>query len=121
MLSAPGATPESSDCLIRHPEPLFGRISATHCGERTVATGQNERINKQLLLKQVPEGISGPEDFEVREAAAPEPGPGELLIEAHYIGVDAALRLITRNSDEFLFRVKPGDLVHGSIAGKVIE
>ncbi len=86
-----------------------------------MAKGQNERINKQLLLKQVPQGISGPEDFEVREAPSPEPGPGELLIEAHYVGVDAALRLITRDSDEFLFRVKPGDLVHGSTAGKVIK
>ena len=83
--------------------------------------GQNERVNKQLLLRQVPEGISGPEDFEVRETPVPQPSAGELLIEAHYLGVDAALRLITRDSDEFLFRVKPGDLVHGSIAGQVIQ
>lgn len=83
-------------------------------------TGANERVNKQLLLKRVPEGISGAEDFEVREMPAPEPGPGEVLVEAHYVGVDAALRLITRDSDEFLFRVKPGDLVHGSIAGQVV-
>ncbi len=82
--------------------------------------GQNERTNKQLILKQVPEGISGPEDFEVREVPLTEPGEGELLIEAHYLGVDAALRLITRDSDEFLFRVKPGDLIHGSMAGRVI-
>jgi NADPH-dependent curcumin reductase CurA len=86
-----------------------------------VETGRNERVNKQLLLRQVPQGISGSEDFEVREVRAPEPGAGELLIEAHYLGVDAALRLITRDSDEFLFRVKPGDLVHGSIAGQVIR
>jgi NADPH-dependent curcumin reductase CurA len=86
-----------------------------------MSSGQNDRVNRQLILKRVPEGISGPEDFEVRESPAPEPGDGELLIEAHYLGVDAALRLITRDSDEFLFRVKPGDLVHGSMAGKVIE
>ena len=84
-------------------------------------SGQNERVNRQLLLKQVPQGISGPEDFEVRESTVPDPGAGELLIEAHYLGVDAALRLITRDSDEFLFRVKPGDLVHGTMAGRVIR
>lgn len=82
--------------------------------------GNNERINKQLVLRQVPQGISGADDFEVRETPVREPGPGELLIEAHYLGVDAALRLITRDSDEFLFRVKPGDLVHGSLAGRVV-
>ena len=86
-----------------------------------MASGENEPVNKQLLLKQVPDGISGPEDFEVHDTPVPEPGAGELLIQAHYLGVDAALRLITRDSDEFLFRVKPGDLVHGSIAGKVIS
>ena len=31
------------------------------------------------------------------------------------------LRLIVRDSEEFLFRVRPGDLVRGSVAGKVIE
>ena len=86
-----------------------------------VTRGANERINRQLLLKKVPDGISGPEDFEIREVPVPEPGEGEILVEAHYLGVDAALRLITRDSDEFLFRVKPGDLVHGSIAGQVIQ
>ena len=44
-----------------------------------------------------------------------------VLVESHYFGVDAALRLIVRDSDEFLFRVKPGDIVRGSAAGRVIE
>ena len=34
--------------------------------------------------------------------------------------LDAALRLIVRDSDEFLFRVQPGDLIHANMAGKVI-
>ena len=44
----------------------------------------------------------------------------ELLIQSHYVGVDAALRLIVRDSDEFLFRVQPGDIIHANIAGEVI-
>ena len=80
-----------------------------------------ERVNQQLFLKRVPTGIAGPDDFEVREARIPALKEGELLIESHYLGVDAALRLIIRDSDEFLFRVKPGDLVHGSFAGRVVE
>ena len=81
----------------------------------------NERVNQQLILKRHPEGVAGPGDFEVRESPMGQPGEGELLIESHYLSVDAALRLIIRDSDEFLFRVRPGDLVHGSIAGKVLE
>lgn len=81
----------------------------------------NEGINQQLYLKRVPDGDAVPEDFEVREAAIPQIGEGQVLVQSHYLSVDAALRLIVRDSDEFLFRVRPGDLVHGSAAGRVIE
>ena len=81
----------------------------------------NEQSNVQLLLRRVPEGDAVPEDFETVEAPMPEVGENQVLVETHYVGVDAALRLIVRDSDEFLFRVKPGDLVHGSIAGRVVE
>ncbi len=81
----------------------------------------NEATNRQLFLKRVPDGEATPDDFETRTAPIPTPGEGEVLVQAHYLGVDAALRLIVRDSDEFLFRVKPGDLIHGSAAGQVIE
>ncbi len=81
----------------------------------------NEGENRELFLKRVPEGLAGPDDFEVRTAPIPAIGPGELLIESHYLGVDAALRLIVRDSDDFLFRVRPGDPVRGSVAGQVLE
>jgi NADPH-dependent curcumin reductase CurA len=72
-------------------------------------------------LKKVPFGIAELDDFEIKQSPAPECGEGEVLVESHYFGVDAALRLIVRDSDEFLFRVKPGDIVRGSAAGRVIE
>lgn len=83
--------------------------------------GQNERINQQVFLKKVPDGIAGPDDFEVRSTSLRPITEGEVLIESQYVGLDAALRLIVRDSDEFLFRVKPGDLVRGSVAGRIIE
>ena len=86
-----------------------------------MTNGVNERTGKQLFLKQVPTGISGPEDFEVKEIEVAPIGDGEVLVESHYFGLDAALRLIVRDSDEFLFRVKPGDIVRGSAAGRVVE
>jgi NADPH-dependent curcumin reductase CurA len=81
----------------------------------------NERSNQQLVLARIPAGVAVPEDFAIKESAIPALQAGQLLIETHYVGVDAALRLIVRDSDEFLFRVRPGDVVHGSIAGQVIE
>lgn len=86
-----------------------------------MSTGVNERMNQQVFLKQVPDGIAGPQDFDVRQTTVPALEDGQVLVESHYLGVDAALRLIVRDSDEFLFRVKPGDMVRGSAAGQVIE
>jgi hypothetical protein len=86
-----------------------------------MSSGQNEKVNQQLFLKKVPTGIAGPEDFETKQSPAPECEDGQVIVESHYFGLDAALRLIVRDSDEFLFRVRPGDLVRGTAAGKVIE
>lgn len=80
----------------------------------------NLRKNKQLILAKHPEGITDIDDFSIQELEIGEIKDGELLIETHYVGVDAALRLIVRDSDEFLFRVQPGDIIHANIAGKVI-
>ncbi|MEQ9005371.1 MAG: NADP-dependent oxidoreductase, partial [Pseudomonadales bacterium] len=77
----------------------------------------NEDVNRRLVLARHPDGLAGPEDFRVEEVPIPTPAAGELLVQTHYVSVDAALRLIVRDSDEFLFRVRPGDLVHGSVAG----
>ena len=86
-----------------------------------MSEGQNERLNTQLVLKSVPEGLTEITDFETREVEIPSLENGQVLVESHFVGVDAALRLIVRDSDEFLFRVKPGDIVHGTVAGKVID
>ena len=86
-----------------------------------MASAGNEGVNLQLYLQQVPEGLAGPQDFAVREAEIPPTGAGEVLVRTHYLGVDAALRLIVRDSDDFLFRVRPGDLINGTAVGEVIE
>ena len=77
--------------------------------------------NNQVFLKQVPTGLLGPDDFEVRQAPVPQAGDGEVVIETHYLSLDAALRLIVRDSKDFLFRVEPGDLIRNSVAGKIVE
>ena len=76
--------------------------------------------NKKLLLAKYPDGLAELDDFIAEEVDVPDIGDNELLIQSHYVGVDAALRLIVRDSDEFLFRVQPGDIIHANIAGEVI-
>ena len=82
---------------------------------------ENPSRNSQVFLKQVPTGLLGPEDFEVRQAPVPTAQEGEVVVESHYLSLDAALRLIVRDSKEFLFRVEPGDLVRNSVAGRIVE
>ena len=43
-------------------------------------TLSNEAHNAQVYLKQVPEGLLGADDFEVRDAPVPAPAEGEVLI-----------------------------------------
>ena len=40
--------------------------------------GQNEKSNQRLFLKRVPDGLAGPDDFEVREETLPQLEEGEL-------------------------------------------
>ena len=86
-----------------------------------MSVGQNERKNTQLVLKAVPQGLTDVNDFETREVEVLPLQSGQVLVESHFVGVDAALRLIVRDSDEFLFRVKPGDIVRGTVAGQVVD
>ena len=55
--------------------------------------------NKKLLLAKYPDGLAELDDFVTEEVDVPDIGDNELLIQSHYIGVDAALRLIVRDSD----------------------
>ena len=85
-----------------------------------MSQGQNE-ANRQLFVKKTPTGLAGPEHFEARSGSIPKPGPGEVLVQSHYLSMDAALRLILRNSPDFLFRLAPGDLVRNTVAGQVVN
>jgi NADPH-dependent curcumin reductase CurA len=99
----------------RRPEGSSGKEQR----EWKMTTGRNDS-NKQLYVRSTPAGEAGPEHFEVREAPVPVPADGEVLIESHFLSMDAALRLLLRNSTDFLFRLAPGDLVRNTVAGRVV-
>jgi NADPH-dependent curcumin reductase CurA len=77
--------------------------------------------SRQLYMRRYPEGLPSADDFEVREAPTPEPSEGQILVRPRYVSVDAALRLIMRDSKDFLFRVQPGDLIHATAVGEVVD
>ena len=43
---------------------------------------------RSVVLRQSPDGLPEPSDFEVREGAVPEPGPGQVLVETEWLSLD---------------------------------
>ena len=81
----------------------------------------NKYINKKVILSSYPVGLAKKNDFSVVTEEIDTLNDNEILVKTKYIGIDAALRLLLRDSDDFLFRVKKDDLIRGSIVGEVIE
>jgi NADPH-dependent curcumin reductase CurA len=77
--------------------------------------------NRQLLVKQWPNGLPRPEDFEVVERPMPVPGDAEVLIRNKYLSIDPYYRHAL--GPRFLgtpFR-HPGDVMMAVTLGEVLE
>jgi NADPH-dependent curcumin reductase CurA len=77
--------------------------------------------NRQLLVKAWPEGLPGPEHFEIGEAPLPTPGDAEVLIRNLWLSIDPYYRHAL--GPRFVgtpFR-RPGDVMMGVTLGEVIE
>lgn len=81
----------------------------------------NSYQNKKVILSKYPSGKAKKENFCIAEEEISDIKDNEMLVKSKFLGVDAALRLLIRDSDEFLFRVKENDILHGNIVGEVIE
>ena len=82
---------------------------------------KNSYKNEKVILSKYPSGIARKENFSVITEEIDNIGKNELLIKSKFVGLDAALRLLIRDSDEFLFRVRENDILHGNIVGEVVE
>lgn len=80
-------------------------------------------MNMQLRLKSYPaDGMEAmPENFEAVAGPVPVAGDGQILVEAQFFSVDAALRLILQDSKDFLWRYNLGDLIHCEGVATVVE
>ncbi len=76
---------------------------------------------KRFVLARRPNGMPVEEDFRLENVPVPRPGPGELLIRAHYISVDPLQRPRMNPSSSYGKTMELGDTMIGRMVGQVVE
>ena len=76
--------------------------------------------NRQILVKELPEGPLEERHFELREAPIPTPGSGEVLIRTIYLSLDPANRAWMRGAT-YRAPVAAGDVMAGYTVAEVVE
>ncbi len=76
--------------------------------------------NLQVLLRRRPQGEPAPEDFEIREAPAPEPAEGEVLVRARFLSLDPYMRGRMSDAKSYAKPVEIGAVMEGQTAGEVV-
>lgn len=79
----------------------------------------NPIINRQVALSRYPAGIPALEDFEVRESALPEPGPGQVLCRTRFLSLDPYMRSQIAGR-HISGTIKPGDMMRGESVCEVV-
>jgi NADPH-dependent curcumin reductase CurA len=80
-----------------------------------------DQLNHRILLAQRPDGLVREEDFTHDTAPIPAPGPGEVLIEVDWLGIDATVRTWLSKAEGYIEPVEIGEVVRCSGVGRVIE
>ncbi|NIO41590.1 MAG: zinc-binding dehydrogenase [Burkholderiales bacterium] len=76
--------------------------------------------NTQVLLAKRPDGWVKESDFEVVKTDIPVAGPGEVLIENHWLSLDPYMRGRMNATKSYAAAVEIGDVMVGGTVGKVI-
>lgn len=76
--------------------------------------------NLQVLLRRRPQGAPVPEDFEVVETAVPTPGPGQVLLRAHFLSLDPYMRGRMSDAKSYAKPVDIGAVMEGATVGEVV-
>lgn len=82
----------------------------------------DEDANYQWRIARRPVGNVRPEDFEWHVTDVPEPGEGEVLLRAHYLGLAPVMRFYmqgTANTGDAT--LAPGDVIHGRGVAQVVK
>ena len=79
-----------------------------------------QNANRQIRLKQRPDGIAGPDNFE--QAVEPlRHEDGELLVESIYLSIDPAMRVWINENPGYVPAVEIGGVMRAGGVGRVLE
>jgi NADPH-dependent curcumin reductase len=76
--------------------------------------------NRQVLLAARPSGEPTPDDFRLVEAAAPEPGPGQVLLRTVYLSLDPYMRGRMNAGPSYAPPVEVGAVMEGGTVCEVV-
>jgi NADPH-dependent curcumin reductase CurA len=78
-------------------------------------------VNRQWLLAERPSGMVGPQNFELRESAVPEPEDGQFLVRNLYLSLDPAMRGWMTEIRSYVPPVQIGEVMRGGCVARVVE
>jgi NADPH-dependent curcumin reductase len=77
--------------------------------------------NKRVLLRSRPKGWVSEADFELSEAAIPQPGEGQALVRNHWLSLDPYMRGRMNDTKSYAAKAEIGEVMVGGTVGEVIE
>ncbi|HEY3911225.1 MAG TPA: NADP-dependent oxidoreductase [Stellaceae bacterium] len=75
--------------------------------------------NRQVVLKQRPQGMPSTADFATVNAPMPEPAEGEVLVRGIYLSLDPYMRGRISAARSYAKPVEPGAIMEGRVVGQV--
>ena len=79
-----------------------------------------DTIRRSWVLKRRPAGEPTRDDFELREEAIPQPGPGEVLTRTIFLSIDPYMRGRLREQQSYAAAVQIGEVMTGETVGEVL-
>lgn len=77
--------------------------------------------NQRLLLAARPVAIPGPENFVADDQPARTPDAGEVLLQAHFLSIDPAMRSWMSEGTGYYLRMAIGDVMQGGGIARVLD
>ena len=77
--------------------------------------------NRQIVMKQRPEGTPSESDFETVTAPLPDPGDGEVLVQGLYLSLDPYMRRRMVDVPSYAPPIGIGELMVGGVVGEVVR
>ena len=77
--------------------------------------------NRQVVLKNHPNGVPLPEDFELVETVIPEAGEGQMLVRNLYFSLEAAIRGWLDGKANYFEPIPLGGAIRGPSVARVVS